>query len=132
MGCKLTLPAYKVDRRLCPVVYVKHYIERTKPLRGEEKKLFVSFKRPHNKVTVQTISRWIKCTLQDAGIDTNRFKAHSTRAAATSAAQSMNVPIGHILSVAGWANERTFRDFYNKPIQEPMKFAEAVLDSARH
>ena len=131
VGCVLTLPAYKGDRRLCPVLYIKHYIERTKNLRGEEKKLFVSYKKPHGKVTVQTISRWIKCTLRDAGIDTNRFKAHSTRAASTSAAKSLKVPIEQILSVAGWANERTFREFYNKPIQKSREFAKAVLDSAQ-
>ena len=46
--------------------------------------------------------------LQKAGLDVNQLKAHSTRAASTSAASRVDVPIEHILSTAGWKNEHTF------------------------
>ena len=127
VGCKLELPAYPPDRRLCVVTYIKKYIDLTKHVRKEEKALLISYKKPYKKVTVQTVSRWIKSTLHAAGIDTQVYKSHSTRAAATSTANKLQVPIDDILKVAGWANERTFRKFYNKPIVSSGKFAHKIL-----
>ncbi len=69
-------------RYLCTRVY----IERAKPLRSSSK-LFVSTVKPHGPVSKDTISRWVKASLRIAGIDTSVFKPHSTKAAATSAAQ---------------------------------------------
>ena len=131
IGCKLELPAYPPDRRLCIVTYLKRYIEMTQPMRKQENALLLSYKQPHNKVTTQTISRWIKCTLHAAGVDTLLFKPHSTRAAASSAALRMQVPVDQILSVAGWSSERTFRQFYNKPVQKTGTFANTILDSVK-
>ena len=45
--------------------------------------LFVAVKRLHKAVTAATISRWLKEILFRAGVDTNIFKAHSTRTAST-------------------------------------------------
>jgi hypothetical protein len=59
------------------------------------------------------------------------FKAHSTRAASTSAASNRNVPISDILSTAGWSNERTFQVHYNKPIDNNQgQFGTALLSHA--
>ena len=68
-----------------------------------------------------------------AGIDTNVFKAHSTRAAASSAA-SRTVDITHVLCTADWRSEKTFAKFYHKPIvndsmDAKSKFAASVLRS---
>ncbi len=66
-------------------------------------------------------------TLKIAGIDVSVYKAHSTRAAATSAAQRKGV--NDILQVAGWAREATFARFYSKPLLQDCGsiFANAVL-----
>ena len=45
----------------------------------------ISFKKPHKRVTQKTISRWFKTSLKLAGIDTNVFKGHSIRSAASGA-----------------------------------------------
>ena len=42
--------------------------------------------RPHNAVVSCTISGWLKKTLKKAGINTDLFKAHSTRSARSSKA----------------------------------------------
>jgi hypothetical protein len=42
--------------------------------------------------------------------------AHSTRAAATSAAQKCGVPLADILRNAGWTNAQTFQKFYKRNI----------------
>jgi len=123
----VVIPAYPQDRRLCVVTYLNEYIKRTKPFRTSSK-LFLSFVRPHAPVAKNTISRWIKLTLGKAGIDTNIFKAHSTRAASTSAVRR-DVDVSIILKSAGWSRASTFAKFYNKPVNKDtdIAFGTAVL-----
>ena len=65
-------------------------------------------------------------------MDTDKFKAHSVRAASTSAAKAANVPILTIMKSAGWKLESTFRKFYNKPItSNDGKFSANILDKFR-
>ena len=130
-GHTLEFLAYPADTRLCIVTLISRYISVTKSLRGTEKALLISHKKPHHKVTVQTISRWLRVVLDAAGVDTNIFKSHSTRAASTSAARMMEVPMDHILATAGWSNEKTFQRFYNKPVASPDSFAGRILSSAK-
>ena len=124
----IVLPSYKEDIRICIVNTLSVYLERTAPLRHSTQ-LFISTVRPFKAVSNDTISRWIKVTLDLAGIDVSIFKPHSTRAAATSAAQRKGVKLMDILNVAGWTNEATFARFYNKPLQSfsETTFPDAVL-----
>ena len=62
-------------------------------------------------------------------LDTAKFKSHSTRSAAVSAANQAGIPMDTILSAAGWSNTRTFDQFYNKNITEQGLFANTVLDA---
>ena len=130
VGFSVTMEAYPPDRRLCVVRYIKEYLERTSTLRGNEKQLFISYKKPHKCVSSQTIARWLKEILKSAGIDTDKYKAHSTRAASTSAANRGEVPVASILEQAGWASERTFRRFYNKPQENRTSFSKVVTHAA--
>ena len=102
------LKAYPIDRHLCVVTHLNEYIERTKSLRSVESRLFISYVKPHKGVSKDTISRWIRTVMTDAGIDVNVFKPHSTRSAATSKALQSCVPIQDVLKQAGWSNQRTF------------------------
>ena len=125
---EIILPAYQSDLRLCIVRTLGIYLHRTAPLR-KSSKLFISTIRPFYPVSKDTISRWIRMTLQMAGIDVGVYKAHSTRAAATSAAQCKGVNVKDTLKVAGWAREATFARFYSKPLIQDCEsnFANAVL-----
>ncbi|KAJ8050304.1 hypothetical protein HOLleu_03455 [Holothuria leucospilota] len=67
VGHRLILKAYPPDKRLCIYTYVIEYLNRTKSCRGKEKRLFVSFKKPHGRVTTDTIGRWLKTVLSSAG-----------------------------------------------------------------
>ena len=67
------------------------------------------------KIDSSTIARWIKSLLQDSGIDTDSFSAHSTRAAAASAAKRKGLATADILKMAGWSRVSTFERFYFKP-----------------
>ena len=66
-----------------------------------------------------------------AGIDTTRFKAHSTRAAATSKAKATGLNMADILKAGVWSRESTFEQFYHKLIQAST-FGLNVLDSLQN
>ena len=65
--------------------------------------------------------------LMKAGVDSS-FKAHSTRAASTSAAKNHDVTTKDIMCAADWLRESTFQRFYYKPIGN--SFGKAVLQAA--
>lgn len=119
------------DKTLCVVTTLKEYLTRTQPLRGSQSQLFISYNRPCRRVNRETISRWVKFVLTDAGIDTLRFKPHSTSAASTSAASNASVSLDDILHTAGWSSESTFAKFYNKPIVKENTFADKVRSTVQ-
>ena len=49
-------------------------------------------------------------------MDITIFKPRSTRAAATSKAKAVSVPIDEILKTAGWSSSRSFDRYYDKPV----------------
>ncbi|CAH3019867.1 unnamed protein product, partial [Porites evermanni] len=63
------LKAYPVNKALCVYSHLTEYLRRTQSLRGAETKLFISFVKPHKRVSRDTISRWIRTTMESAGID---------------------------------------------------------------
>ena len=59
---------------------IRTYLERTKCWRkGDHDQLLLSFRQPHGAVTTSSIARWLKLGMAESGIDTQKFKAHSTR-----------------------------------------------------
>ena len=117
------------DRTLCPVSAVSAYLSKTKSLRGSEAQLLISHIRPHKKVGSSTVSRWMIEMLDTAGVDTSRFKAHSTRGAASSASLKLGVSMKDILEAAGWCSDSTFSRFYHRPSANSM-IARALLNVA--
>ena len=68
----VTIPAFttivdrqfKEDRTLCPVRALRHYLDRTKDLRGSRSLLFISFKKGHaSDIRPTTLSSWLKQTI---------------------------------------------------------------------
>jgi hypothetical protein len=74
----IVLHAFPADETLCVFHHMRIYINQTKPLRGNETKLFISFMKLHHRISRDTISRWIRQTMTNAGVDTQIFKPHST------------------------------------------------------
>ena len=84
---------------------------------GEEiKDLIISFGKPHKPVSHETISRWIKSELTDAGVDISVFKAHSCRSASSSKAKDNAVSLNEILKLGCWKSKHTFRNYYSRDI----------------
>ncbi len=124
------LPKY-VNKKLCVYSAVKHYKDRTEPLRKpNSQQLFIISRAPYTPAARDTVSGWIKAVMADAGIDTSLYTTHSTRKASTSQAADVAVPIGTIMKAAGWSNSHTFARFYRLPITEHDTFANAVLRPA--
>lgn len=121
---------YPVDELLCPLRTVICYIKRTILYRHRVRTLLLSFNRPHGSVTPTTVARWLRVTLADSGID-EKFKAHSARAASTSASKRQGISSKAIMEAANWApNGSTFERFYHKVLNET-SFQDSVLSSNR-
>ena len=84
-----TFPRFLQDTTLCPCDCSTEKFR----LSEDSNKLFLSFQRPHHPVAKATITRWLCDVLVAAGIDSTIFKAHSTRAASTSAAAKKHLPL---------------------------------------
>ena len=117
---ELFLASFPPDRRLCFVKYLKRYEKVTKRFRNNSNynsnRLFLSYIKPQGPVSSSTIARWVKSVLTLSGINTEFFSAHSTRAAASSAAATAGVALKDIMNAADWTNESTFKKFYHKPV----------------
>ena len=77
--------------------------------------LFVATTRPHQAITPSTISRWILCTMEEAGISTATYRGHSTRAAGATDQLRKGLSLEAILKRGNWsATSATFRLFYDR------------------
>ena len=74
----------------------------------------------------QTIARYVKLFLGDAGIDTTVFTAHSTRSASTSKANNLGLSMKDIAKAAGWSTEHSFQRFYKLPVKK--NFGNTLLE----
>lgn len=119
------------NENLCIYRLVKHYLAVTKNLRAHSgDSFFISFARPHKAVGQQTLSRWLRLSLADCGVDTKIFASHSTRHASTSFAAQKGVSLDLIKRAAGWSGSSTvFARFYNRPIINSEAFSNSILHS---
>lgn len=124
---EVLLRAYAPDRRLCVLTYFNEYLNRTKTLRGQETALFITTKKPFRKASKDTMSRWVRQVMLQAGIDTSIFKPHSIRGASASAAKRGGATTKEVMDKAGWARESVFRKYYDRPLLPSCSFDVAVL-----
>ncbi len=120
----LVLKSYPDNPALCIVLHINLYIAATQNVR-KSKKLLLSYVPPYGPVTTSTVSRWVKQTLGEAGINIHTFSAHSTRSSSSSAAKAKGLSVNEIRKAAGWKGTSTFATFYDKPIIK--NFGETIL-----
>ena len=127
----IELEAFDQEPNLCVIRHLKAYVDKASVHRGDTNRnqLLLSFQKPFKTVSKNTISHWIKNVLKDAGIDTTKFGAHSTRAASTTAAAKAGMLLEVILESAGLFNCRTLSKFYQKPINAPCNFGSVLLEA---
>ena len=100
--------------KLCVVECAKLYTEIRKELVPNEIKQFlVTYGKPRTPLRGY---KWIKDTISSAGIDTDVFKAHSTRSASSSKVKQVGIPYTEILKRGSWKGANTFTKHYDKHI----------------
>ena len=63
---RVLISPLREEPRLCPVLALRAYIDRTAQMRGSNRQLFVSAKKPTSKTSPQLISAFIRSTVQRA------------------------------------------------------------------
>jgi integrase len=94
---------------------------------GDELKLWNSFVKPHKALSSSTIARWLKMTLECAGVDISIFGPHSTRGASASAAAKGGITTEDILKAANWSSESVFQRFYHRAVDDRAAYGRAVI-----
>ena len=124
----LDLMEFPEEPSLSVTVHLREYLKRTSSYRGENTQLFLSYIKRFKPVLKDTLSRWIKEILKAAGINTDKYSPHSTRAASTSKFRSKGLQIDEIMKTAGWSNAGTFVRFYKKTFDsEEQNFGNTLL-----
>ena len=109
--------SFSKNGKLCIVNCLKFYIgERNKRMDGNQGRLIITYGKPHKEASSDTLSRWIKGELSNAGIDSTIFQAHSCRAASMSIARQQGIKILEMIKRGCWSKENTLTKFYNKDI----------------
>ena len=114
----LELPVYKTNEKICVVSCLRQYLQLTAPFRQDNADLsavFITCNKPYRCASKDTIARWIKSIIHEAGVPVE-FSAHSTRSASTSSDVAKGVDVSKILAKAGWSSSSVFHKFYNKPV----------------
>ena len=117
---RLQFRAFVHDVELCVVRYFKAYLVRTQAIRGSVKKLFLTIKPPHTGASKDSLTRWVRSTMNSAGIDTTVYRPHSVRSASTSAAKRGGASVTEIMNSAGWSRDSTFTRYYDRPVVDNM------------
>ena len=97
----LVFVSYPINKNVPVITHLLEYLKRTSSLRGETKQLLISFIKLYKLISTETVSHWIKNFMTTAGIDTNQYKSHSTRAASTSHLASKDYDLKDIMNAAG-------------------------------
>ena len=116
---------------------LRYYVQNTKSVR-KDRQLFVSVgaKSLGKKVSVQTISRWIRLTICKAYAQMGRelpiseVRAHSTRAMATSLADFIGASAEDLCTAATWASPVVFVKHYRLDLAASRGIAFQVLEAA--
>ena len=87
-GPCIKFSCFTPDEEICPIRTLSAYLQRTEKVRHDNTQLLLSYMKPFKPVSRDTISRWMKIVVRDAGINTSMFKPHSTRAASCSKANA--------------------------------------------
>lgn len=123
----IVLNDYTLEPKLCILSCLKEYVSRTSVNRTTDM-LLISYFKPYNHVSSQTVSRWLCTSLSMAGVDTSIYKGHSFRHSSTSKASTNGISINSILSRVGWSPKcTTFAKFYNRPLDKRTEFQDAIL-----
>ena len=113
----LTYHKYEAEEKLCIVNCLQSYLEKRNHLVNDEvRELLIRYGKSHKPVSSESVGRWIKNELTNAGVDTTVFKPHSCRSASVSKAKVNGAPTSVILEKGCWKRESAFKKFCYKDV----------------
>ena len=92
----VTYRAYPQISNLCPVTTIRHYKSVWDLLFPNTAQFIVTHRKPHKLAHKDTIARWMKQLMTEAGVDISVYKANSCGSASASAAKSIDIPFEDI------------------------------------
>ena len=109
---------------LCPVRLLKVYLERTKPLVGNNmNRLFVSPRKPSNPASKNALTSMTKDLIREAHeclrpdlLPILKVKAHELRGVSTTLAFKKNLSLQSVMEAAQWRCASVFASHYLKDI----------------
>jgi hypothetical protein len=103
------------ETKLCPVECLRQYIERTQNFRTNVSldALIIEERSPHKPIGAQRIAKLNLKSMSAAGIDVDKYKAHSLRAAGVSAARDAGLSEEQVAQ-GKWASTTTMRRHYDR------------------
>ena len=101
------------ENKLCVCKAIDSYLERRSVWKVGKSKFLVNHIKPHKPVSPSTVSKGLGQVLAMAGIDTEVFKAHSTRSASSSKAEVTGVSLTELNKDTG-PRPQPFKDFTEK------------------
>ena len=126
LSTELVFPACAPDRRVCVYITIPNYLDRTVYTRGTISWFFLTTINPVKLASRDTLRRWTRDIMKDAGIVLTIFSPHSTRSTSFSKA-SQTLPVSTILATVEWSSESVFAKYYQKPLCKQTQFAHAVM-----
>ena len=112
----ISLPALSDSDPLGAAPLLRDYIMATNAIRSSNQ-LLVSYVAPHQPVSVDTVARWVRSVMKDAGIDTSKFGSHSIRGAPASADKDMLAPLEAVLRAGDWSTLSSFNKHHRQSSQ---------------
>ena len=124
-GLQALLCPDDTDKFLCPVRALSIYLHRTKGIRHNKRRLFISLNPNYDRdVQKGTIVRWIRTLIQllfaqcASSLSPSSFRAHETRAIAASLAVDVGASLDSVMKMAFWKSETTFLNFYVRDVSQ--------------
>ena len=110
----------------------KEYLKRRAEYDFAHTKFLFATVSPYGPPHKDTIARWVKNTLAQAGVNTKIFSSHSCRSSASSKAGNMGMDLDTILKMGSWSRQSTFRKFCSKELEykdKDNRVAETIVNS---
>ena len=104
------------DPALCPVTSIQGYLDKTGPICGDIKALFIVLVGTIRPATKMTLNRWERSFMTEAGL--GNFSVHSNRSTAATSGLMTGIPLDELISRVGWSHPSTFINHYLKPLHQ--------------
>jgi len=113
---QVTIRRFKDDTRVCPVLALEEYLRDLRTFCSEVSEIgvFRGIVRPFKVLSAATISKQTVEVMRAAGIDVDKFGAHSTRGAAASKALNKGSSVEQVMAAGRWSSWEVFNRFYNR------------------